>query len=597
MKHHRASLAGALSTRAVLAALAAFGAAPLAFAQAPAAEQAQAVIAFDIPEQSLAASLTDYARQSGVTVLFPYAELAQIQAPALRGRYRPAEAIDLLLARSGWRANAERSGAIRLVEQDHPQRRAAADEAVATSNAQAVSERPADTSSEEIVVTGTRIRGAPPAGANVITLDRDYIEESGQSTLAGVLQTLPQNFAGSQNEGTQNNTTIPGRNIAFASTVDLRGLGADATLTLVNGRRLAPAGFGNFVDVSAIPLAAVDHVEILPDGASAIYGSDAVGGVVNIILRSDFDAQELALRYGDVTKQNQSSSQRVTRAIAAALTRGVRPWVRPWRTDPASSVLPRRSNGAPYRGVNAITLWATAEEKGFGSSLWLTFKQAEALGGHIRAGEHGAYVVYYKPADRAQRHENDEPEAKTSSRALLRGYIVFNASQIEGLEEDAAPALPALGFEDIAVRFAKIDAKIRTGGDRAYYALATDHIQLPPMVAFIDAGQYFATLGHELGHWTRHPSRLDRDFSAKRFGDAGYALEELTAELCAAFLGAALGLPNEHVEDHASYIGAWLAVLQDNPSAFLTTAAKAQAAADYLLRLMGEVPLETPSRG
>ncbi|MBL8544312.1 MAG: TonB-dependent receptor [Hyphomonadaceae bacterium] len=249
---------------------------------------------YDIEAQPLASALNAYAQQSGVQVLFAYEPLHALTAPSVIGRFSRNEALDRLLAGSGYNATTRNDGVIQLERDDGPQRLRdeRQDAAEAAENEQ------------EVIVTGTRIRGAAPAGANTLTLNRSAIEQSGRTTLAEVLQTLPQNFSGSQNEATQNNTTVAGRNIAFASTVDLRGLGADATLTLVNGRRLAPAGFGNFVDISSIPLAAVERVEILADGASATYGSDAVGGVVNVILRNNFDGAEASVRYGDTSSSD-----------------------------------------------------------------------------------------------------------------------------------------------------------------------------------------------------------------------------------------------------------------------------------------------------
>lgn len=285
-------------------------------------------------------------------------------------------------------------------------------------------------------------------------------------------------------------------------------------------------------------------------------------------------------------------AQRVTEAILRSLERGVRPWSKPWRDtgsfEPA--ILPRRANGELYRGINVIALWAAATEAGYSSPDWFTFKQALALGGQVRKGERGSYVVFYKPMPQAQKDDTDN-DNDTKARSVLRGYVVFNRAQIEGLKtEQLVVDQPADESVDMhARRFATVPATLRLGGARAFYAPSTDHVQLPPRDAFIDPTQFYATLAHELGHWTRHPSRLNRDFGQKRFGDRGYALEELVAELCAAFVGAAVGLPSEHIEDHAAYIEIWLEVLQDSPSAFLTAAGKAQVAADYLLRFMNEV--------
>jgi antirestriction protein ArdC len=153
---------------------------------------------------------------------------------------------------------------------------------------------------------------------------------------------------------------------------------------------------------------------------------------------------------------------------------------------------------------------------------------------------------------------------------------------------------------------AALPATIRYGGDRAFYSLAADVIQMPPKAAFDDATLFYATLAHEASHWTRHPTRPTdflwksatfdcgqrkrcpwRDFGQTRFGDPAYALEELVAELSAAFIGATIGLPADHLDDHVAYFGGWLKALADNQSTFLTAASKAQAAADWVLREMG----------
>jgi antirestriction protein ArdC len=125
-------------------------------------------------------------------------------------------------------------------------------------------------------------------------------------------------------------------------------------------------------------------------------------------------------------------------------------------------------------------------------------------------------------------------------------------------------------------------ATIHHGGNQAYYAPARDVIQLPPFEAFRDKESYYATALHELTHWTRHPSRLDRDFGRQRFGDQGYAREELVAELGAAFLSAGLQITPEIRDDHAAYLGHWLTVLKSDKRAIFQAAAHAQRAADYL---------------
>ncbi len=266
-------------------------------------------VQFDIAAQPLSGALSEFARQARVNALYFSDDLRGLSSPPLRGSFTRQQALDLLLERSGY--NGRISGGNLILVQEpssRPQRQSAASGAGETDGVAQVLRQGADSeadASEEIVVTGTRIRGAVPAGANLLSLDRADIEESGRTNVQDLLQTLPQVFPGSQGELTQLNSTVPGNNIALGSTVDLRGLGSDATLTLVNGRRLAPAGLGNFVDISAIPLAAIERVEVLADGASATYGSDAVGGVVNVLLRRNLEHPETSARYSAADGMNE----------------------------------------------------------------------------------------------------------------------------------------------------------------------------------------------------------------------------------------------------------------------------------------------------
>ena len=302
------------------------------------------------------------------------------------------------------------------------------------------------------------------------------------------------------------------------------------------------------------------------------------------------------------SEERLSPAERVTRQIKAALERGVRPWVKPWSETSASPlILPRRANGIPYRGINTLALWAAAQECGFGSAYWFTFKQALAAGAAVRKGERGSFIVFYTelPGDADTPNTDD---AKGDKKRILRGYTVFNAAQIDSLPtEYFAEATPPIPGDDedaqLTAFFAKLPITVRHGGDRAYYAMGPDVIQMPVKSAFADATQYYATRAHETIHATRHPARLDRDFGQKRFGDHGYALEEVTAEMGAAFIGAHIGLPADHIEDHASYIASWLDVLKTNPAAFLTAAAKAQTAADYVLGMMVIAPVRCGAAG
>lgn len=278
---------------------------------------------------------------------------------------------------------------------------------------------------------------------------------------------------------------------------------------------------------------------------------------------------------------------RVTSAIIAELESGVRPWTKPWSAEYLAGRItrPLRSTGEPYSGINVVLLWAEAVARGYTAPIWITFRQALALGGHVRKGEHGSTVVY---ANRITRTESgDDGQDVERQIPFLKAYTVFNVDQVEGLPAQfyavAEPRLDAAQRIDHAdAFFAATGADIRHGGDQAYYAPQPDYVRMPPFDCFENPEAYYATLAHECTHWTRHPTRLDRDFGRKRWGDEGYAREELVAELGAAFLCADLGLELTPRPDHASYIESWLQVLKDDRRFIFTAAAHAQRAADFL---------------
>lgn len=278
---------------------------------------------------------------------------------------------------------------------------------------------------------------------------------------------------------------------------------------------------------------------------------------------------------------------RVTERIIEDLERGIRTWLKPWHSEHAAGRItrPLRHNGTPYNGINILLLWGEALAKGYAAPIWMTFKQAQELGGHVRKGERGSLVVY---ANRITKTETNEAGEDTEREIpFMKGYTVFNVEQVEGLPAHyyAQPVNPLPVSERIEAADAFMTATgaaIHHGGNSAYYAPARDIIQLPPFEAFKDKESYYATALHELTHWTKHKDRLERDFSAKRFGDTGYAREELVAELGAAFLCADLGITPEIRDDHAAYLGHWLNVLKEDKRAIFSAAAHAQRAADYL---------------
>jgi antirestriction protein ArdC len=281
---------------------------------------------------------------------------------------------------------------------------------------------------------------------------------------------------------------------------------------------------------------------------------------------------------------------RVTDQIVAQLEAGTRPWVQPWQSAHAAGEVsrPLRFNAMPYRGINVVLLWLAAMRHRFTCPLWMTYRQASDLGGQVRRGEKASLVVYANSFTRRSTDDNGEEQEREVP--FLKSYSVFNAEQIDGLParyyaqaehtiHTAERVERAEGF------FGNTGADIRHGGALAYYAPASDCVQMPAFESFQDAESYYATLAHELTHWTKHPSRLAREFGRQRWGDEGYSMEELVAEMGAAFLCADLGLTPEVREDHAAYMASWLKVLKNDKRAVFTAAAHAQRAADYLHRL------------
>lgn len=286
---------------------------------------------------------------------------------------------------------------------------------------------------------------------------------------------------------------------------------------------------------------------------------------------------------------------RVTNQIVADLEKGVRPWTKPWDAEHAAGRItrPLRANGQPYRGMNVLLLWSSAVDNGFAAPLWMTFNQAKELGGHVKAGSKGTPVVYADKVTKTDTREDGTEEEKDVF--FMKQYTVFNAEQVAGLPERfyalAAPRLDPVARIERAEDFCRnTAADVRHGGGSAYYAQGEDRVQMPPFEAFRDAEGYYATLLHELAHWTKHESRLDRDFGRKRFGDEGYAREELVAEIGASFLCADLGLEPVVREDHAAYVAHWLKVLADDKRAIFVAAAMAEKAADHLHALQPREP-------
>lgn len=289
----------------------------------------------------------------------------------------------------------------------------------------------------------------------------------------------------------------------------------------------------------------------------------------------------------------QDAAAHVTAEITRFLEQGVMPWRAPWDTARALAAtpgMPLRATGEVYRGANVVLLWAAQAARGYARRTWITYKQAEALGGQVRKGEKACPVIYYGSApargDADGSSDGDGQEGKTYR--FLKLFHVFNVEQVDDLPPDLGVEIATEPRELPAISewVRRAGAPIRIGGARAFYSPVTDAIHMPPVEAFDDEEAWAATLAHESIHFTGHASRLDRlgDYARDR---KARAREELIAETGAAMLGAMLGFRPDHMEDHAAYIGDWLMLLRDEPRAFLGAAAKAQAAVDWLMQKAG----------
>lgn len=242
---------------------------------------------YALPAQALARSLREVSIRSGTSVIAPSDLVAGRRAPALRGRYGARQALEVLLQGTGLRVTIVGDALVVSL-------------AGATAEGDVASPPQQVAESEPIIVTGTNIRGGEPTSP-LITITRQDIERTGATSVDELMRTIPQNTQGGVNKETFGLPTPDQDPTDHGSGLNLRGLGQRATLVLVNGRRLAPSSSGSFVDVSLIPVSAVERVEILTDGASAIYGSDAVGGVVNFILRDHLEGLESSVQAGTTT--------------------------------------------------------------------------------------------------------------------------------------------------------------------------------------------------------------------------------------------------------------------------------------------------------
>lgn len=286
--------------------------------------------------------------------------------------------------------------------------------------------------------------------------------------------------------------------------------------------------------------------------------------------------------------------QHITDQIVTAIEAGAGSWIMPWHRSAHSTGRPKNiTSGAAYRGINTLSLWIAAEAGGFEHGIWGTYKQWQDKGAQVRKGEKSSVIVFYKELERPS---EDNP-AEMEKMLFARASRVFNAAQVDGFSlpagEDAPSEDQTQPVSAAEVLVAASGAKVNIGGDRAYYRPAEDVITMPDRPRFTGSETsspteaWYGTLLHELTHWSGAPHRLDRNLSG-RFGDDAYAMEELIAELGAAFLCADCGVTAEPRADHAAYLAGWLKVLKADKKAVFSAASAASRAADYITALQAE---------
>lgn len=282
----------------------------------------------------------------------------------------------------------------------------------------------------------------------------------------------------------------------------------------------------------------------------------------------------------DLVKKN--IYEQITDKIIGVIEAGEAKGSISWAGQGATAGMPRNlKTGKEYNGVNVLLLWAEAQEKGYTSPFWLTYKQAVELGGNVKRGEKSTVGIFWGSKEVIEENDNGDEEARKIG--FAKAFYVFNLDQCEGI---ARPDTISAGndwkpLEAAETLIRNAGARVIEGGIRAYYSLTSDEIHMPDRERFASAENFYAVNLHELTHWTGHTSRCARDLK-NRFGDEAYAMEELVAELGAAFLSAETGIQGQ-LEGHASYIKSWLKVLKNDSRAIVTAASKAGQAARFLI--------------
>jgi antirestriction protein ArdC len=269
----------------------------------------------------------------------------------------------------------------------------------------------------------------------------------------------------------------------------------------------------------------------------------------------------------------------VTEQVIKQLESGVAPWRKPWRCEPPRNLV----SGKEYRGINPFLL----ASQGYGSRYWLTFNQANKLGGHIRKGEKSSIVTFWNIGEE-KIIRNAEGVERKSKPILLRYYNVFNVEQTEGIADklglgNAAPRVASIEQCEAIVSGMPNAPRMEQDG-RAWYRPSNDTVGMPARALFNSAEEYYSTLFHELTHSTGHASRVGREGieQLNTFGSESYSKEELIAEMGAAMLCGVTGIAPATIQNSASYLQSWITRLRGDSKLLVSAASAAQKAADFI---------------
>jgi antirestriction protein ArdC len=284
----------------------------------------------------------------------------------------------------------------------------------------------------------------------------------------------------------------------------------------------------------------------------------------------------------------------VAEKVIEALRAGTAPWQRPWDSEGLPFIFPYNlQSGKRYRGINVVSLLIAARD----DPRWMTYRQAEESGFQVRKGEKAMLIQFVKTTDERTKRDGsgnvayDElgkpvKESQVLSRAIVRNAYVFNASQIDGV-----PKLEIVKRDANWNPIVRAEELIASSGatiyhsysDRAYYNLRNDSINIPYKESFSEPSKYYATILHELGHWSGHEDRLNRDMG-EGFGSESYAREELRAEIASMILGQELGIGHDPGQ-HYAYVENWISILNDNPFEIFSASMDAERIFNFIMDL------------